>query len=454
MVLEIMYQVALSACVLIVSSFLTFHGVKHRRYSTLYWLSLIAVFSLPALLDSISGLPSMAFDDFYYWLFPHISRAIFPALLFALIHISATATVYFIVLNIGTNKKKPLSYLFRFRLRPWVIRSKIFLAVFGFTFLVSSAIILWRRADLSRQFNDFLELGTSPTYEYYFYFASTPLIAVLLAGKKRTRWVAWPIALFAFVVSYFVGIRYFMFPFLGYLVFSRILESKLTFYRRILLLGLAMIIGWVSLTFWGIIRATGTRASPSQVFERMDSRDIADRVVVGNELTARLAYYDLMMRLSESGFHRGLDTIRASVLAPVYPFILKRLGIDTPLSNSKLTYEIQTGVVGTGVSTGALAFGNDWLSFGWYGAPLGGCFIGLLLGILDLLHRDRRTTWYIIGPMSTYQLIFFARGGTDVWLGLWGRFIPISLGLIFVVYAIEAAIEKITMRRTMNEDIT
>jgi hypothetical protein len=135
---------------------------------------------------------------------------------------------------------------------------------------------------------------------------------------------------------------------------------------------------------------------------------------------------------------RGMDSIYATLLSPIYPFILRQFKVPLPINNSKLIYDIQSGTQGSGVSAGILLFGNDWFVWGWWGLFIGGLTMGFILYFVDFIYDKKSSLWLIMGPMWTFQLIFFARGGMDLWLGLWGRYLPITLIYILLIIAFSA----------------
>jgi hypothetical protein len=316
-------------------------------------------------------------------------------------------------------------------------------------FVVASVVVILRRGDLTRQFNDFLDAASSPQYEMYFFLASTPMIAILVEKGQRYRVWIYALCLGAIIVSYFIGIRYYMFPFVGFAVWLWILRLDLPIWRRTLIATLTTVASWIVLTLWGIVRDLGVRDNPLSVFRIESFNSLALAIVVGNELPARLCYYDLMARLDYLDFFRGWEAIEATLLSFPYPLITRALGVSVPMSNSKLIYELQSGVIGSGVSTGATAFGNDWLTWGWSGLLVGGVIMGLILSLLDATYRRQGFAWLMVGPMATFQLIFFARGGTDVWLGIWGSFLPISLLLVGISFILDSLVGRFTRLRKL-----
>jgi hypothetical protein len=228
-----------------------------------------------------------------------------------------------------------------------------------------------------------------------------------------------------------------MFPFIGFILWMYILNLRGKSLKKILYLFLMILIAWVFLTTWGIIRSQNARDNPSEILRNWSDPEFVNQVLLGNELPTRMAFYDIIARPTYLYEKRGFESISATFLSIPYPFILRAFGTDIPTSNAKKIYEIQTGVIGSGVSTGVTVFGNDWFVWGWLGIIWGGSFMGILLYAVDKLSNTKSIWWFILGPMSTFQLIFFARGGADVWLGIWGRFLPITFLLIILAYALD-----------------
>jgi hypothetical protein len=298
-------------------------------------------------------------------------------------------------------------------------------------FLVAGAVMVHRRATLSRDFNDFLDTGAAPEYETYFFLASAPVMSILLA--KGLKGPALIVATASILVAYFNGIRYYMFPFIGYFVWLQIIKGyKQTRFARLFAILIALAIGWLGLTYWGILRGTNMRGNPIEAAKTLDRQAVLQTLIQGNEFVARLAYYDLSARLytdRQIPLRIGDETL-ATFGSMVYPLLLRPFGWTPPISNSKAIYEIQTGIIGTGVSTGSLPFGTDWLSWGSLGCIFGGALMGIILAGFDETFKRGGVLWLLIGPLSAYQLVFLARGGTDVWLGLWGRVMPLSIMLM------------------------
>lgn len=410
-------------------------SLRHSAFSALYWSSLAAVCTVPLVLDVLFGLPEQSFLGSVGRLTMFAEYGIQSAAVFALGHIAISAASYglvrALVVRMGAFKNRDADGS-----RAWLVQSSYSVAVFGAVFLASSIVAIAQRSDLSRDFNDFLDPGANPQYETYFFLASSPLIAMLWAKRVRSRFQVGMVTGIAVAVAYFLGIRYYMFPYVGYVLWMYTIDKPGSTYsrlRRALLIGA---VAWGALTLWGVVRALGIRDNPfalvddPSIFDETFGYSLLDRLLVGNELSTRLTYYDLMARLEFAGSFRGFDAIAATVQSAVYPFILSSVGVPLPISNAKLIYELQSGVVGTGVSSGSTVFGNDWFSWGWWGMLVGGIGMGTLLVVGDAAHHRRGVLWLIVGPMWTYQLIFLARGGTDVWLGLWGRFLPIALVLL------------------------
>ena len=249
--------------------------------------------------------------------------------------------------------------------------------------------------------------------------------------QRRSRGLALVVAGASVIVAYFDGIRYYMFPYVGYLVWSRFIERRKRITpERIALIVAAIVVSWLGLTYWGILRGSGMRATPIEAIGQLNSQDVTESLLLGNEFSTRLAYYDLSYRMwNELVPTRTVDEIVATLGSTVYPIVLRPFGWTPPTSNSKIIYEIQSGQIGTGISTGALPFGNDWVTWGTIGCAVGGVIMGFLLAGFDELHARQGVIWILVGALSAYQLIFFARGGTDVWLGLWGRAMPLSIAL-------------------------
>jgi hypothetical protein len=188
----------------------------------------------------------------------------------------------------------------------------------------------------------------------------------------------------------------------------------------------------VGLTIWGVIRGANARDNPWAVLIS-GSGQITEKIILGNEFATRLAYYDVAWRLENGTIEaRGAESLRALFLSAIYPSVTRKLGIEVPIGNSKRIYELQTGTLNTGVSTGLLVFGNDWFTFGEWGVVIGAAVMGTILFFVDRLQSRGGALWFLLGPMWTFQLIFFARGGTDVWLGIWGVFLPITVATLVV----------------------
>jgi len=388
-----------------------------KAWSALYWLCLALVFSLPVILDTTIGVPYTAASV----RLPFLYVGMLPGVAFAFVHIVSTVLSWHWI-------RPKLRSSHAVTLYPTDI-SQLSALPFILCFVISGGAMIYQRADLTKQFNDFLDVNSAPQYATYFFLASAPLMTILV--QRRSRGLVLAIAGASVIVAYFNGIRYYMFPFVGYLVWSRFIESRTKIKpERIALIIGAVVIGWIGLTYWGILRGSGMRATPIEALSELNSQDVTESLLLGNEFSTRLAYYDLSYRMW-NGFvpPRPVDEIEGTLGSMVYPIVLRPFGWMPPTSNAKVIYEIQTGQMDTGVSTGALPFGSDWVTWGTIGCALGGVIMGFLLAGFDELHARRGLVWILVGPLSAFQLIFFARGGTDVWLGLWGRAMPLSIAL-------------------------
>jgi hypothetical protein len=397
--------------------------LRNRAFSALYWFCLLAVFVVPALLDVLFGLPALAWLGVFRVYNPDAEQGIHRALLFALGHVGVTAAVYF---PLARRLPAEGDAAHRGAFGRWMRRSPSLVPVLALCFLAAAAAVFAFRGDLTRQFNDFLEADARPQYETYLLLAASPLTALLLEKGRAGRAAGWLLGAASVVVAYFIGIRYYMFPYLGYMVWMAIVHVRAGIVAKVAVLLLVASTAWLLLTAWGVVRGLGLRDNPTAVLDYYDPVAAREAALAGNELAARLAYYDLMVRMEKTPEFSGFQAVTATLLAAPYPMLLRPLGIETPLSNSKRVYDLQSGTRGTGISTGTTVFGNEWFTWGWWGIPIGGIGMGALLALVDLLHRRRGAAWMLLGPMATYQLIFFARGGTDVWLGLWGRFLPLT----------------------------
>jgi len=412
-------------------------GLKRSRFSALFWLSLLLIFSLPALVDTIAGLPHGYAADRYYMAFPHAVDGLAGGVRFAFVYSSIVCATYVAFEHCLGMARRPSSNR-NGRLLIWMTRSDTLITMLALSFVVSIGCIAARHWDLSHPFNEFLAWDATPEYETYFFLASTPLIALLVQRKPRqTGWIILVCGMSA-VAAYFLGVRYYMFPFIGYAVWFSLNHPAIRLGTKFRRIGLACLGAWVVLTLWGVIRAANARDNPWAELSGAGVGEITEKILLGNEFGTRLAYYDLAWRL-ESGIieSRGIESLKALFLSPIYPMLQRYLNIVVPISNSKRVFELQNGVLGKGASTGVLVFGNDWFTFGKWGVIIGAVVMGTILFFVDRLQSRGGTLWFLLGPMWTFQLIFFARGGTDVWLAIWGMFLPITLAILIAARLID-----------------
>lgn len=419
---------------LIIILFVIFNGLIKSYFSTLYWLSLATIFTIPLCFDLLFGLPEQAFIGRVRYLAPYAQYGIVSATYFSFGHIIVTCITYYVCIKILLHKesKQSNSHL------SWIIYSNSAWKIFFIVFILSSLFSIYKRIDLSRPFNEFLDPSSKPSYEAYFYFASSPIISILLyrrGGKKFTSIVI----ILSTIVAYYFGVRYYMFPFIGYYVWVDILSEHKTLMQKVRKLILFGIFAWIALTMWGIIRGLNIRNNPTAIIEDpllveySYGSTLKEQLLLGNEFPTRMACYDIISRLNYLQQYRGIDSVISTFISFLYPSILRLLNIEFPVSNAKLIYQIQTGITGSGVSTATTIFGNDWFTWGWLGILIGGVYIGLILALGDFVYNKRNTLWIIIGPMWTFQLIFFVRGGTDFWLWIWGRYLPITIVLLILI---------------------
>ena len=409
---------------------------KNGRFTSLFWLALLVIAIGPSLFDVIFGLPSAALSGLNRQHLYFAPSGLSHAVIFAAGYLIVLSITYFGVSKIfRTNHNRYESFN---DLISRLLMSKISIYIFLFSFIASSIIAIASRRDLTREFNDFLEGGVTDYYTY-FLLASTPIMAILLSQKdKKYRNVAILISIVSVLTAYFIGIRYYMFPFIGYLIWMLFLEDKKNIYVKLTKVIIFSVIVWVSLTLWGVVRGLDLRNDPFQVFTMRqirvggNSNSLGGAILLGNEFTTRLSYYDIVGRLMLINRFRGVEAISATLLSPIYPFIMREVGIPLPISNSKIIYDIQSGTQGSGISSGVLLFGNDWFTWGWWGMLIGGVLMGAILYFVDFIHQKKSSLWLLLGPMWTFQLIYFARGGMDVWLGIWGRYLPITLLYILI----------------------
>jgi len=412
-----------------------------RHFTGLYWFSILAVFCAPAAVDVFAGLPEEALQGSNMLYFPFAENGRYAAVIFALLHTVISSAVYWSLARgwpLGTQRPvEPSPSALRY------LRNNRLLAVMSVCFVASALFYIVARFDLSRQFSDYMDANAAPEYQGYFYLASTPLAALLAYRRDIAPVWKWIVCFVAALTAYFIGIRYFMFPFVIFLAWTGLLELRQSVKLKMLWLALGTAAGWVVATLWGIVRLLNVRNDPLAIVNALGIDRILITLGRGNELTARLACYDIIGRASDSSYPRGLSAIGAMLLSSVYPAVLRSAGIPLPVSNSQMAYEITSGTAGTGVSTGMTMFGNDWFVWGWAGAAIGGVALGILLFLVDHMQSRVSRLWIVAGPMASFQLIFFARGGTDVWLNTWGRFLPITLFLLLLGLPIEGDPSKV-----------
>jgi len=410
--------------------------ISRNRFTSLYWSAVLMIFTGPTLSDKFLGMPYKAFEGMVGFSTPFSLEGINNAQIFALGHMIFTLVAYAVLF-----KFFPKKYQLHETLIPPVLWKKLFFQILLICFVASSIIFLIYRGDLSRPFNDFLSGNVRSEYESYFFLASSPLSALgyYLYPKKKS-WKIF-IGTASVIVAYFIGIRYYMLPFIGYVVWYEVITSNVSTQKKIFKMTTLAIAAWVLVTAWGIIRGLDLRNNPLEILN-LDKTFLVDTMFVGNELPARVSYYDLMGRLQRNWIPRRFGAIEATLLEIPYPFLTRTLGVWVPLSNSKLVYVLQTGIIGSGVSTGTTVFGNDYFTWGWLGMIIGGLSMGIILYLFDSFYLEQGGAWMLIGPMATFQLVFFARGGTDVWLGIWGRYLPISVALLIFAKILSKFHEK------------
>lgn len=399
-----------------------------RRFSSLYWFSVLIVFSFPAVMDLMFGLPAQRYEGLNDFYFPYVERGMRNALWYSAGHIIISSLTYHYIIMIYRGRESSASGE-NPNIQWWSVSGNL-RNILWLCFWLSGFVIIYFKFDLSQEFNIFLKEGARAEYQNYFWFASTPLIAILMTYKKNNLRSIAIVSIFSVIVAYFTGIRYYMFPFIGYVFWQTLLSINVSGIRRLLALFLVAAMAWTFLTLWGIVRREEIREQPLTVLEK--DTDVLVDSALGNELGARLAYYNLLGMPESKYEFRGYTAVRATVLSAFYPALLQPFDIEVPISNSKRVFEIVSDTKGTGISIGTTVFGNDWFNWGWSGFIVGGVFMGLLLSMVDVIQDRKGSMWILLSPMMVYQLIFFARGGTDVWLGLWGRFLPLTI-LMFVL---------------------
>ena len=414
-------------CALVVAQIA--HCVSNRRYTSLYWIAIFLVFAAPAVLDVLIGLPDVRR---FSWVAASLSDArfgLFSAICFALVHVSVAIAIQ----RFGPRPpvRRPLALQFD-KVGRWMVASSTLRIGLLLLFSGSCIAVFWGRGDLLRPWNDFVIGHPRPEYYVYTYFASTPLVAVLAAKYGLRHWMPLGVCAMSIGVAYCFGVRYYMFPFVGFVCMTALLRSRNSGLGKALRLGGIAAIAWVCLSLWGVIRDYNIRDSPLSLFERASPEVVYDRLLVGNELTTRLAYYKLMYKLRSDHVNRGLRPVIDSAVDALYPMIRRSLGIREPRSTSVAIYEAVYEARGSKVSAGATVFGCDWFNWAWPGAFVGGFIMGCLLRAVDNVQRRYPALLFCAAPMLCYQMIYWARGGLDFTLGLWTRAFPI-LGVLLIM---------------------
>lgn len=420
--------IALALAVFILSVWQFIAGLKCRRFSALFWLALILFFTCPACIDVIFGLPIIASVGPFGRYFSLAEQGLSVAFPYVF--------GYTVLIILG-------QYAVRRILRPLaVVRQKswLFIALnshrsellFGSCFLLACAIALWSRRDLTRDFSDFLADDAKPEYETYFLLASSPLMAIVGLRRGFRSPVAVGIYCIIFVASYFIGIRFYMLPFIGYALWREVLEAK-RFRTQLLSIVSVVVVAWLGVTVWGVVRLMSMRNSPLAALRSIDPATLTSTLAAGNELSARLALYDLTIRINGKGQMDPASVLAEQLKMGIYPAILQATGSELPSSTSKRIYDLESGTSGTGISTGATVYGWDLFNFGWWGV-LGGIAIGTFLAIVDLLQQRSSGAWMFCSPILTWSLVFLARGGADATLVPWGRAMPLAMILAIIAY--------------------
>lgn len=402
-----------------------------RAFSALYWWCIGLVVCFPLVSDVLQGLPPRALEDGRTVLLVYAAEGVRPAAWFALAHVLVTIAVYGVCVRRAQPSKRTLAPNRMQRTTGERLRSAK--PLFWFLLIASVAVIAIRRGDLTRVYNDFLQEGSAAQYETYTFLAASPLAAILWREGKRARLQLMMACGAALLGAYFLGVRYYTFPFVVYVGWMFALEPRKSKFSRLAFVTGGILCGSIVFGLWGVARRSGMRDQPLAAAAETSAAELTSEMF-GMEMPARVCFYDLMGRMAETGGFRGPEAIAIWVESAIYPRVLLLFNRSVPVSNSKRVFELQTGIRDTGVSSGATVFGNDWFAFGWAGAVVGGAIMGALLAGLDHTIWTNGMMAMLVGPLATFQLIFFARGGTDVWLGVWGRVIPIW-ALVFAVAA-------------------
>ena len=402
-----------------------------RLVSGVFWLAILAWYTVPSLGDAWAGKIEVSNPYFVY-----ADSGLVPAIAFSTAH-TVLAMIFYRLFCPASVARRPVNDTQN--LRKWSLPTT---TVFAIAYIASLTVVVLQNSDLSRDYTSFTR-GDVTAYEQYAFVAFMPVITVLMGRYgPMSRWT-WLAAISAVFGAYLIGIRFYTLMSIGYLtvciIFARVKSAN----KRVLGLAAMLVFAVPFFLFWQLARSLGSRGNVSEVATYATAADQSQVSSLVSEASVRLSFYDLVGRMDPSG-HRGPVAIVEAAESWMYPMVVRTFGGRPQLGVSHRVYELESRYIGTGVSMTPSLYGADWFDWGWAGLLIGPAQLAALLILCDWLWCSRRPLAMLVGPSLIFVCAYIARTGIydTLWVPL--RAVPLTMA----GYAIAWLLEKRHSRRT------
>ena len=394
-----------------------------RVVSAVFWLAILAWYTVPSFGDAWSGRIEVSNPYFVY-----ADTGLPMAIAYSTVHTVLAAIFYraFCPRAIARRSVRQDE-----KLRKWPLPTVI---VFTVAYLAALTAVIVQNSDLSRDYTFFTH-GDVTAYEQYAFVAFMPLLGVLVGRYGlSSRWT-WLAALSAVLGAYLIGIRFYTLMSVGYLAVCVVFAKVASANKRVLALTVILIFAVPAFLFWQLARSLGARGHVSEVATYATAADQSQLSTLVSEASVRLSFYDLVGRME--GGHRGPVALVDAAESWMYPLVVRTFGGRFPLGVSHRVYELESRYIGTGVSMTPSLYGADWFDWGWLGAIVGPIQLAALLVLCDWLWCSKHPLAVLVGPSLIFVCAYIARTGIydTLWVPL--RALPLTACLYGIAWLLE-----------------